>query len=227
MVRAKAQRQTWVPLAQADFDVRFFFGHCPSDSPFLGMDILEDEVLLDVPDDYDSLPAKVQAMYEWALKLGYEKVLKTDDDSYIVPGRLKEVCPVPPHDYVGNVRNATGGYPAPYSSGFGYWLSRRAMQLIVDEPLGKDLSEDRWVGNTLARHGVDPICDDYHYRWFSRGYSPNLIWNTAASVGHGAVYAEFSPERMRQVHAAFVKQYPNYVKKSRKPRPKLHGFTWR
>src|SRR5579864_1077075 len=83
--QAEIQRQTWVPLcAKYGIDVKFFLGQSTR-AP------REDEVYLDVDDGYAGLPAKVQAMLAWAVAQGYDYILKTDDDVYIVPGRLNKV----------------------------------------------------------------------------------------------------------------------------------------
>jgi len=144
--RADAQRQTWVPLIRAD--VRFFLGKQDRDP-------LPDEVFLDVPDDYHSLPQKVRAMNQWALANGYDKGLKLDDDTYVVPDRM--MAAVPTQDYVGFL-NATP--PKPWCSGFCYWLSERAMRIIAaaEIPAG-EWAEDRWVGGVLYDHGIHPLYD--------------------------------------------------------------------
>lgn len=131
-----------------------------------------------------------------------------------------KACEVPRFDYVGNVRGATGEYPAPYASGFSYWLSRRAMLIIANASLTKDTSEDRWVGNTLAKVGIFPANDQYHYRYIAAHQDLQFIWLLPSVVGHSATYAEFNPARMLKMHKLFCRWYPGYRKQVRKPKLK-------
>lgn len=145
--RADAQRQTWVPRIQGA-DVRFFLGKQEREP-------LSDEVFLDVPDDYKSLPHKVRAMHQWALASGYTKVLKTDDDTYVHPVRMMSA--IPPQDYAGFLN---GTPPKPWCSGFCYWLSETAMRITsVSEIPTEEWAEDRWVGGVLYDHGIKPFYD--------------------------------------------------------------------
>lgn len=143
--QADAQRRTW---AAGLANVRFFVG---GDGPAER----EDEVVLPVDDSYAGLPAKVKAIMAWALEHGHDSVLKLDDDVYLVPSRL----PRYEADYVGNFRMRTGNYPADYPSGFCYFVSRQAMEIIAAAPLTVDTMEDRWIGNTLdAARAPQRLC---------------------------------------------------------------------
>jgi hypothetical protein len=145
--RADAQRQTWVPLIRGA-DVRFFLAKQDRDP-------LPDEVFLDVPDDYKSLPQKVRATYQWALANGYTKTMKTDDDTFVHPVRM--MAAVPPQDYVGFLN---GTPPKPWCSGFCYWLSETAMRIVAAAEIPADeWAEDRWVGGVLHDHGIKPLYD--------------------------------------------------------------------
>jgi hypothetical protein len=211
--RAQAQRETWVPTA-SQFDVKFFVGKqdgCELVPTVVG------EVALAVGDGYENLPSKVQAVCIWALESGYDSMFKTDDDSYVVPEHLA-ACTSLPHDYVGKIRFPTGGYPAPYSSGFGYWLSRRAMEIIADAQLTKDQNEDRWVGNTLASAGIHAVSDNFHYRRVYPPLDPISIWRKPSVIGFAAVFAEYPPELIRMAHKHFTAWGKGYRKSVRKPR---------
>lgn len=224
--RANAQRETWAPGDGENYDVRFFLGRLPFSDHSLCKSWNEHtknrpgEVWLDVDDSYAGLPAKVRAVCAWALANGYEALFKTDDDTYIIPELLLKACEVPRFDYVGNVRCATGGYPAPYASGFSYWLSTRAMQVISTAELTADASEDRWVGNVLAKHEIFPANDQYHYRYIAAHQDLQFIWLMPSVVGHSATYAEFNPVRMLKMHNLFRRWYPGYRKQVRKPKLK-------
>ena len=121
-------------------------------------------------------------MCKWALAHGYDRLLKVDDDCCI---RVDQLHPVS-HDYAGIVIAANdlgstvppgvpakprGTYPYNYASGGAYWLSRKAMTIVADARPNGDWAEDRFVGNTLARHGifVQRIPD---YTWVISGRRP-------------------------------------------------------
>ena len=74
--RVQALRDTWIPAVK-DMDVRVFLGHHAEPG--------QDEVQLDVPDDYKHLRHKVQAMFRWAVDQGYDYVFKVDDDVLVLP----------------------------------------------------------------------------------------------------------------------------------------------
>jgi hypothetical protein len=171
--RAAAQQATWVPGIQGA-DVRFFLGKpsgiCGKDfgdeifcinnkdhngeCQYTGRDESH-SVILNVPDDYKSLPYKVRAMHKWAIAHGYDKVLKLDDDTYLHPQRVMSA--IPPQDYAGFL-NATP--PKPWCSGFCYWLSERALNITANAEIPPDeWAEDRWVGGVLFDHGIKPYWD--------------------------------------------------------------------
>ncbi len=60
---------------------------------------------------------------------------------------------------MGRFRGPSGGYPAPYCSGFAYWLSRRAFQIVAQQPIGSDTADDRWLGNVLHESGISGSLD--------------------------------------------------------------------
>src|ERR1700746_293306 len=118
--RADAVRVTWGKnLAGAD--LRFFLGAG-------GKAERPDEIILNVDDSYRGLPQKLVAVCQWARTEGYDFIYKSDDDAYVVPERLL-ASGFEHFDYLGRLRGPSGNYPAPYCSGFGYWLSRRAVLL--------------------------------------------------------------------------------------------------
>lgn len=147
--RLKSSLDTWVPqVIAAGYDVEVFTGP-----------------RLNVPDDYYSLPQKVKAICQWAVANDYQYMLKTDEDSYIRVSRFETVTA----DYAGLWAPANdcgshapppcvpespkGTYPYDYASGGAYWLARRSLEIIANHPID-DWAEDRWVGNTLAKHGI-------------------------------------------------------------------------
>jgi len=144
-------RKTWIP-SMYKVDYRIFYGQGATREP------LPDEVFLDVNDGYAALPIKVKEIYQWVLAHGYEYVCKVDDDVFVEVPRLV-TSGWQNYAYVGRANHA--GRP-PWASGACYWLNKKAMQIIADEPVGTDTAEDRWVGNTLYRHGIS-VHNDLRY----------------------------------------------------------------
>jgi hypothetical protein len=156
--RANAQRETWVKDV-VGADVRFFLGSRPGAlGPY---EPKPDEVILEVDDGYKGLPAKVVAMARWAQDHGYSNVCKCDDDVYVRPERLL-ASGFERDEYIGRLRGASGHYPAPYASGFCYWLGPKALDIIAHAKLNGDVAEDRFVGNTLLAAGIECFAD-YRY----------------------------------------------------------------
>ncbi len=160
-LRHHKQLESWVPQAvAAGYVVEVF------DGPRLG-----------VPDDYGHLVEKTRAICGWAREHGHTRMLKVDDDTWVnVPQLI-----VPAADYAGyrfgagdfgSERAGTpdmppGTNPASYAMGGGYWLSEDAMRALAEAPLTADWAEDRWVGNTLARVGIE-LTDLPGYKRFSQ-----------------------------------------------------------
>lgn len=210
--RRKAIRDTWLGELQslnnypyearlekpADVQYKFFVGrHSMPTAPTLQ----SDEVALDVDDGYRGLPAKTQAICRWALENGYEALFKCDDDVYLQPTRLVERGPQ--GDYSGRKRGPSGGKPAPYASGFSYWLSARAMKVLAQASLTDDPAEDRWTGNTLLTAGI-PCVADYSYVVVSSGKNA-LSHVEGPRQGNTLISAcEYSPEGLVKAHQEWL-----------------------
>jgi hypothetical protein len=166
----QTMRDTWLKDAIAlGLPYKFFFG-MGQNAP-----VLEDSIILPVPDDYGNLTYKTRASLGWASAAGYDFVLRVFPDTYVRVDRLM-ACPFADFDYYGDFRSEEGGRPdggtgkhmptlqqaQNYASGgAGYWLSRRAFAFLLDAPvLGvwrDDLTpyvEDLWVGNILGKCGI-------------------------------------------------------------------------
>lgn len=153
-------RETWAPLVSGA-DLKFFMGRGPRDP-------LPDEVILDCDDSYMGLPDKVRAIVRWALKQGYDYVLKCDDDVVVMPKALL-ASDYAQHDFVGCADPAVrqGEISTPW--GFCYWLSERAMKLVAEAPLPGEPgsthtyvhnNDEAWVStimhvNNIILHGDD------------------------------------------------------------------------
>lgn len=103
-------------------------------------------------------------------------VLKIDTDSFLWLSRI-EATEFYKYDYTGgcNMPPLSIEYPYFWAFGAGYFLSRRAAQLIVDEPNhGESYCEDRWVGRIMHKNGVglnvSPLIVDGQERWSTEKY---------------------------------------------------------
>jgi hypothetical protein len=149
-----ACRETWVKdlAAYPDVDVRFFYGRGAQRQP------LPDEVFLDVPDDYRSLPHKTRGICGWA-EGHYDFIFKTDDDTFVWAGNLMNGG-FEGYDYVGSVNDTRP--QSPYATGLGYWLSARAAKLVSRSHPNNEL-EDHWVGSVLRNAGIKPKHDQRYW----------------------------------------------------------------
>lgn len=148
-----AVRETWAKdvAAVEGLDYKFFTG---------GPAYLEDEVHLDVLDDYQHVTYKTVGSRRWALEHGYDFIFQTFPDVYIRPERLMAALDTT-KDYV--------GYPLvdghPYASGgAGYWQSKQAAEYLLLEGDPWDWAEDRWVGEIMLKRGFT--------LWSDKRYSP-------------------------------------------------------
>jgi hypothetical protein len=196
--RANAIRATWANDVPQGVDLRFFLGNAPELAKIIPG---EDEVFLDVPDDYGRFPLKVQAMRRWARDHGYDFLLKLDDDVYLRPERAL-ASGFEKSDYIGRLRGPSGGFPAPYCSGFAYWLSRRAIDAICDLPWNGDTAEDRFTGNSLLEAGIKPDHEPRHaVVWSKRN---QLSFVEPSRMGNQIIAAcEYPPHMMLAVHKDF------------------------
>jgi hypothetical protein len=148
----QAQRETWIadiPAEAADY--KFFLG-----SPVIEDSAPDEIFLLPVPDDYLGLIYKTCGLVQWAIGRGYDFLFKCDHDTLVNP-RLLLASDFAQHDYV-------GGLNAPFASGgSGYWLSRRAMNIVaIASP--RSGAEDVFVADLMQRNEI-PLHDDHRYKF--------------------------------------------------------------
>lgn len=164
--RCNLSKDTWIARMLERYPVEIFDG-----------------ARLGVSDKYQHLPQKVQAIFRWAVAEGHDYLMKIDDDCY-----LTKAFEFPRIDYGGIVMPPTddgspramarasvpGTHPHAYASGGAYVISARAMAIMAQCPI-TDWAEDRWVGNTLARHGI-PVQAVPGWTWLdpTKGLDPIL-----------------------------------------------------
>ena len=197
-------RETWLPDAA---DYKFFMGEgqgaetaqLPDDTIFLpGVD-----------DGYGDLSKKTQHSLRWAHERGYDFVYRAFPDTYCRPERLV-ACGFDEHDYHGDFRGEQcrpDNYP---SGGPGYFLSRRAFELLLDAPIEgvhrvSVYAEDLWVGQILNRHrdkGLKYFDDPRFVNHGTRAAGP-LRHNSLIST-HLSCPDRYNPDRMREKHAEWL-----------------------
>ena len=151
----QAIRDTW--LKDASVNYKFFLGSGSTDPR-------EDEIILNCPDDYLSLPQKTLEILRWALKEGYDYIYKCDTDTFVMPEKLLE-SGFENYDYVGTFNGDLGIPNFVYSSlyswasgGSGYCVSKKSADIILREGVtGKAMCprlhipcEDLWIGQVLG-----------------------------------------------------------------------------
>jgi len=145
----KAIRETWGKDVPDGVDLRFFVG---------GEDAKHsDQIVLKCGDKLIDLSSKVVAMCSWALEQGYTHLFKCDSDTLVRPVELV-TDGFPQHDYVGGENNGFA------SGGSGYWLTRKAMEIVANAPITETHAEDVNTAKALAAKGIGGHFDS-RYLW--------------------------------------------------------------
>lgn len=155
-----------------------------------------DTISLNIADDYDSLSAKVASFFGYCLQeYEFEHLFKCDDDTYVHLPRLIQMD-LAGIDYAGFNFDNRGAA----SGGGGYWVSRRAVELVVQSApsWGNRSDEDIMVGTILRRAGITiHHVEEFPHRMHD-GFDPRtapLPWNSRIT-GHYS-----TPEQMYAIRA--------------------------
>jgi hypothetical protein len=204
-----AQRKTWLKEAiRLAVEYRFFLGapiQPPLPDPRRQASLqtwkpilpMSDQVFLDCPDTYPQLPQKTRAMIRWAFDAGYDFLFKCDDDTYVNVERLL-ASGFEAHDYSGFVRTTSvfgnGKEVSHAQGGAGYWLSRKAMALILQHDRTTEGAEDINVARTLKSLGISPVHDPHYQPAMATVPLPSNYQVTAHDC---------NPDDMFEIHQRF------------------------
>lgn len=175
-------RETWLKEWSSLIDYRFVFG--TGNTPKYG-----DELIVEVDDSYNGLPAKIQKSHKWALEQGYDFILKTDVDVYMHIPRLLD-SGFEQHAYSGNF------YYTDFAMGAAYWLNRYASEILINTPLpypGAPGGDDVWVGAAMRENNIP----HHHEPRYYVGPSPD--WKIAISI-----HTTDTPFAMTEVHEKMI-----------------------
>lgn len=209
----QAMRETWLPDIGKfpGLDYRFFFGTGQGEPD------LEDSVILrDLDDGYGSLSYKTQSSLRWAHAEGYDFVFRCFPDTYVRVDRLM-ACGFREFDYYGDFRGdpstneVTHQRAQNYASGGpGYWLSRRAFELLLEAPVTgvwrddiTPYAEDLWTGNILGRSQLKLKYFDDTRRFINHG---SHFWPTPENeviTSHLSCPERYDKAMMYAAHAAW------------------------
>lgn len=194
-------RSTWGEDLKGKALLRFFVGK-ETDGKSSRV-FKSDEIVLDVADDYHSLPFKTRGICQWATNKLLSGVFLCDNDTYVNVNRLL-ACGYQGYDYAGKISQPLG-QTFPYeavdrngkkeiidrchpwaSGGFGYFLSNDAV-MEISEAYPTSWAEDLWVGQMLGPFivkgqftGLDLPANSYSWHFpsgqYGHGYNPADGW---------------------------------------------------
>lgn len=177
-------RETWMrEWGHLDFTHRFVLGEG-------NFDPAADEIIVETPDGYFDTPWKTREAIRHAyIGLTADFVFHSAVDTYVHVPRLLMNSDFTRAGYIG--LRCDEGHA---SGGAGYWLNRRAME-IVSSATPYSGPEDLWVGTTLLNAGIE-LTPDTRYR----GCPQDMVdWAISIHLGRGT--GDYDPMWMAEVHA--------------------------
>jgi hypothetical protein len=174
-------RQTF--LRQSKLDHVYVFGRPPLPDWSILAPPEPDELWVDCDDRKEWMYHKVQALCQYALDQGYSYLFRVCDDTQLFTERLAEAG-LEPFDYAGQMpcKFSLGGTFKTWfriydymHGGTGIWLSRKAMQMIVDDKLESvvcDMPDRVDVGFGLSTVGHKVWWDDFRIGEVLKGLLP-------------------------------------------------------
>lgn len=186
-----AIRNTWINDIQGRIDYKFFYGfqHYPT---FM----FHDEQILSVDDSYQGLHLKTYEICHRALEMGYDYVYKTDTDTLVNVSNLLW-SGFEQHDYMGSANADVvplfGPEPLDFASGgAGYWLSKKALTIVVNYGITGVCGEDVFVANALKHNGISPVWHE-GYKWRP---GEQITKDTVSLHLSSALQKKYRPEMM-------------------------------
>lgn len=175
-------------------------------------DLLPDEMLFNCDDGYLGLPWKTTESLQWALDEGYQGIIRGFVDTYLFTRVIEKSNLFTSGDAAGW---SFGCSPCPahpdltHSAPFGgaaYWTSRRAAQVIVDQPI-RHWGEDTHAGFALQQAGIELIHDE-RFVW---DYGTPAAWNRSKFSIHMCDRGrKWFPQEMIDKHAEIAKEKDKY-----------------
>ena len=202
----QAVRDTWLNNSKVDY--KFFRGTGNSSNK-------EDEILLDCPDDYLSLPYKTHEIMRWAADRDYNYIFKCDTDTYVVLENLLN-SDFKNWDYIGHFNAPIGVPNVVYnklytwaSGGSGYFVSNKAANIIASQtsteksvcPNIRIPCEDLWIGQVLGPYiesGDLKAASDNRYGW---GYNEDFSTEYTSHYCSEGMKRKFDTKWMFDHHA--------------------------
>jgi hypothetical protein len=208
-----AIRGTWGKDLGTNVNLRFFMGANPDPRESTGFK--SDEVVLDCPDDYMSLPFKTREICAWQHSRMINYTYLCDNDT-IVRAKPLLALPYQQYDYSGhfgneqaldqtfNYQDAHGVFPECFpwaSGGWGYFLSKDAALEVAEAFPTHSWAEDMYVGNvigpqvqkgflTSARLEMSNVVDHFRKSRKFPVFTPELLYRAYKEGGVEQIYAE-------------------------------------
>lgn len=185
--RIRAVRDTWAKDVAKFPNVtfKFFYG-----TPF-EREPLPDEVVLDVPSDYEHLSHRTIAICKYAKDNGFDWVVKADDDTAIWVDKLVHEIT----GFTGDYGGYTNGKVA--SGGPSYILSRRAFTIIADLGTPSVWAEDVNTSKILFNHNIQVAHLDGHKSGRSQHWFFGDKFDASKLNGSEVAIHAVQPEVMR------------------------------
>jgi hypothetical protein len=185
--RLATVRATWGARAVAGVEIVYVVGSGEAPMP-------DWVTVIDAPDDYASLPAKVHGIHQWLLGRDFDWVFKCDDDTYVVIDRLlAEIGSMAQGEFLGS----SGFHPVFASGGAGYLMHREASQRLANDPAPGPGPEDVHFSNRLRDLG-------YAFRGSHRLRYASLPEDLPTPDNQIITCHWMKPARMRQLHDTLV-----------------------
>lgn len=194
--QTQAIRETWgkdIEPFKDQVDLRFFYGRPGAGYP---RDPLPDEVFLECPDAYGSLPLKTVGVCDYVVAHGYKYVYKCDTDTACYIDKLLMEIMENKFDYAGFRHSEVA------SGGPGYLLSEYACRIISTQGRSpRHWAEDVHVSRVLAANNIQALMLPGHksgmsaHFFFPQGFDPSKLTDDIVTM-----HALF-PDMMREWHA--------------------------